>query len=237
MLEIYLSTGAHRAMWGYGVDPPADIDPHLGLVSRISARRGRHCSRRPSPRAWVVPRRSWVLWCQCPAQPANWPLWHRLCHQDCPGNGSFWPLVVIGDHPARDMKGPPQVHPRSVKGRRKLARTGQLEAGLSVAGRCILQSIRRPGRRGLLPGVSVKAIPRSQQGSRDCPAIPWAMRGPDPRPTSDLPGAWRALQRGRRGHRNPGASGAVNRWLRPDSVRHLSVTTATQRLTAIHHET
>jgi hypothetical protein len=34
-----------------------------------------------------------------------------------------------------------------------------------------------------------------------------------------------------------GASGAVNRWLRPDSVRHMSVTTATQRLTAAHHET
>ena len=23
-------------MWGYGVDPPADINPHLGLVSRMS---------------------------------------------------------------------------------------------------------------------------------------------------------------------------------------------------------
>jgi len=29
----------------------------------------------------------------------------------------------------------------------------------------------------------------------------------------------------------------VNRWLQPDSVRHMSVTTATQRLTAAHHET
>src|ERR1700685_1139319 len=38
-------------------------------------------------------------------------------------------------------------------------------------------------------------------------------------------------------HRNPGASGAVNRLLRPDSVRHMSVTTATQRLTAAHQET
>jgi len=56
-------------------------------------------------------------------------------------------------HPARYMKGPPQVHPRSVGGQRKLARTAQLEAGLSVAGRCILQLIRRPGRRALLPGV------------------------------------------------------------------------------------
>ena len=34
-----------------------------------------------------------------------------------------------------------------------------------------------------------------------------------------------------------GASGAVNRWLRPDSVRHMSVTTATQGLTAAHDET
>jgi hypothetical protein len=34
-----------------------------------------------------------------------------------------------------------------------------------------------------------------------------------------------------------GASGAVNRLLRPDSVRHMSVTTATRRLTAAHHET
>jgi hypothetical protein len=29
-------------MWGYGVDPPAEINPHLGLVSRMPARRGRH---------------------------------------------------------------------------------------------------------------------------------------------------------------------------------------------------
>ena len=34
-----------------------------------------------------------------------------------------------------------------------------------------------------------------------------------------------------------GASGAVNRLLRPESVRHMSVTTATQGLTAAHHET
>jgi len=40
----------------------------------------------------------------------------------------------------------------------------------------------------------------------------------------------------RMNHHNGGASGAVNRWLRPDSVRHMSVTTATQRLTAAHHE-
>lgn len=34
-----------------------------------------------------------------------------------------------------------------------------------------------------------------------------------------------------------GASGAVDRWLRPEFVRHMSVTAATQRFTAAHHET
>ena len=29
MLEIDLGAVAHRAMWGYGVDPPADINPYL----------------------------------------------------------------------------------------------------------------------------------------------------------------------------------------------------------------
>jgi hypothetical protein len=38
-------------------------------------------------------------------------------------------------------------------------------------------------------------------------------------------------------HRNREASGSVNRLLRPDSVRHMSVTTAMQGLTAAHHDT
>ena len=33
------------------------------------------------------------------------------------------------------------------------------------------------------------------------------------------------------------SSGSANRWLWPDSVRHMSVTTAMQRLTVAHHET
>ena len=48
------------------------------------------------------------------------------------------------------------VHRRYIPGRRRSAETGaapHLEAGLSVAGGCILQPIRRPGRLGLLPGV------------------------------------------------------------------------------------
>src|SRR5450759_5862893 len=63
------------------------------------------------------------------------------------------------------------------------------------------------------------------------------MQGPDRRTTSDRPGAWRALSPRTVGHRNPGASGSVNRWLRPDSVRHMSVTTAMRGLTAAHHDT
>jgi len=63
------------------------------------------------------------------------------------------------------------------------------------------------------------------------------MRRPDRRLTSHLPGspAGSLLEDGRPS--KPGASGAVNRLLGPESVRHMSVTTATQRLTAAHHET
>ena len=41
----------------------------------------------------------------------------------------------------------------------------------------------------------------------------------------------------RMNHHNCGASCAVNRLLRPESVRYMSVTTATQRRTAAHDET
>jgi len=44
--------------------------------------------------------------------------------------------------------------------------------------------VRAAARRG-----QPKAIPRYQQGSRECPWIPWATHGPDSRSTSDLPGA------------------------------------------------
>ena len=83
------------------------------------------------------------------------------------------------------------------------------------------------------------AIPRHPQGSRDCPRILWAMRGPDRPPTSDLsPGL-----AGTADHRNPGASGSVNRFFRllvqsdpttrtgfmiADAVRYMSVHSWTQ---------
>jgi hypothetical protein len=28
-LQVNLGAGAYRAIWGYGVDPPADMNPHL----------------------------------------------------------------------------------------------------------------------------------------------------------------------------------------------------------------
>ena len=113
----------------------------------------------------------------------------------------------------------------------------QLEAHLSVAGRGILKPMLRPGRRGLLPGaVSPTRYPASA-GLPRLSTDPMGHAQARPSIISDLLGAWQALQHGRRGHRNPGASGAVNRWLHPESVRHMSVTTATQRLTTPHHET
>jgi hypothetical protein len=69
----------------------------------------------------------------------------------------------------------------------------------------------RPGRRGLAPGVfSPKRYPRYPQGSRECPWIPWAMRGQ----TVDPPVIFRepdGLFTEDGGRRNPGASGPVNR--------------------------
>jgi hypothetical protein len=66
-----------------------------------------------------------------------------------------------------------------------------------------------------------KAIPRYQQGSRDCPWIPWTMRGQTP----DPPVIFRepdGLFTEDGGHRDPGASGSVNRPLplpRPEQFR------------------
>jgi hypothetical protein len=90
LLKINIGPVAHRAMWGYGVDPPADINPHLGLVPRVSPRSGRHCSRR---------RPSWVLMALYPGVSAllnrlvprgvELAFAHQLCRQDCAGNGSF----------------------------------------------------------------------------------------------------------------------------------------------------
>src|ERR1039457_6088299 len=34
LLEIHFSAVAHRAMWGYGVDPPSDLNPQCVLPQR-----------------------------------------------------------------------------------------------------------------------------------------------------------------------------------------------------------
>ena len=82
-----------------------------------------------------------------------------------------------------------------------------------------------------------KAIPRYQQGSRDCPRSRGPYAGQTSGPPVTFRRAGRAPHQGRRAIGNPGASGSVNRSLRPDSVRHMSVTTAMQWLTTAHHDT
>jgi hypothetical protein len=105
------------------------------------------------------------------------------------------------------MKGPPQVHPRSVGGRRKLAPhrpTGRW----FIRGRSLHSAVMcRPERRGLPPGVvSPKRYPDisralvSAHGSRE----------PDSRSTSNLPGNLTALHRGRPASKSR-KSGSVNR--------------------------
>jgi hypothetical protein len=124
-----------------------------------------------------------------------------------------------------------------------------------VAGRCVLQTTRGPARG--LPPNSTRVVAQmkrhtawrhsSAQSKGDTPIsatgfsrLPVGSRGPCVgrivETTSDRPGL-AGSSPGTVGRRNPGASGSVNRWLRPDSVRHMSVTTAMQGLTAAHHET
>ena len=80
-----------------------------------------------------------------------------------------------------------------------------------------------------MPGHQEDAVPARR--------IPRAMRGPHLGIRIDLPGL---------GSRSPGpddqsqtekSSGSVNRSSCPDSVRHMSVTTAMQRLAVAHHGT
>jgi hypothetical protein len=108
LMEIDFGAAAPRAMWGYGVDPPPTSNPHLGLVSRMSPRSGRHCSRR---------RLSWCSWLCTPASAPcwtgrfrgawSWPLLHQLHQQDRAGNGAFLTSRRHRDDSARYLKGPP----------------------------------------------------------------------------------------------------------------------------------
>ena len=149
--------------------------------------------------------------------------------------------------PARYLKGPPQVHRRSAETGAPTAAGSRFIRGQSLhsAGHAWARHAQRAARRASAneaprrqaeQSPQSKALPRYQEGSRDCMQIPWAMRGPDRRTTSDLP-APGGLFTEDRGRRNPRASGSVNRWLWPDSVRHMSVTTAMQGLTAAQHDT
>lgn len=114
---------------------PADINPHLGLASRISARpAGIAADGHHHAPGWF-PGRSWWSWL-CAPVPAprltgrfsggwSWPLWHWLCHQDCAGNGSLFdrsPLSV----PSRE------VYERSTAGASQVSRSSA-ETGAAPA--------------------------------------------------------------------------------------------------------
>lgn len=151
----------------------------------------------------VSPRRHhppiWV-WCRaCQPDPVGTAAVSALCSTSCvirtaQVTGPFDPLP--SSVPSREVHGRPAAGTSQVS-QRPAELAQHRPAGLSVAGRCILPPIRRPGSRGLLPGGSVQSDPISA-GLPRLPLDPRATRGPDPRPTSGLPGAWRALHRGRR---------------------------------------
>jgi hypothetical protein len=113
--------------------------------------------------------------------------------------------------PARCTKGPPQVHPKSVGGRRNWRRYRPAESwfirgrSLHSAAHVQTRQARAAARRG-----QSKAIPRYQQGLVNARGS----RGPCVGQTLDPPVIFRepdGLFTEDGGHRNPGASGSVNR--------------------------
>jgi hypothetical protein len=109
------------------------------------------------------------------------------------------------------MKGPPQVHPKSVGGRRKL--TPHRPAGSwFIRGRSLHSAahVQAKQARAAAWRGQTNAIPQCQQGSRECPWIP----GPRVGQTLDPPVIFRepdGLFTEDGGHRNPGASGSGKR--------------------------
>ena len=200
--------------------------PASGLASRISARLadiaadGHH----------LAPGRSWWSWLCAPVPALNRPV-QRGLELAFDAGRAIRAAQVTGPFDRSPLSVPSrEVYERSTAGTsqvsRRSAETGAAPASwklvLSVAGGCILQPMFRPGRRGLLPGVvSPKRYPDisrvlvSARGSRGpCvgqtldPAV--IFREPD------------GLFTGDGGHRNPGASGPVNRPLplhRPEQFR------------------
>jgi len=127
-----------------------------------------------------------------------------------------------GHRPARYMKGPPQVHLGSMRGQRKRARQAmQTSAGTACCPGMAAQRTRHSA------GSTVPPRP-GRYPRADPVGHAWA----DCRVTNHLrgPGGDGGPPKSRR-------SGSVNRSSCPDSVRHMTVTTAMQGLTAAHRET
>jgi hypothetical protein len=82
---------------------------------------------------------------------------------------------------------------------------------------------RGPGDAGFRAGV------RRQDRRSTYPRGAGALREPDPGDHAVVSGLASRRTESRLNHQNPGASGSVNRLLRPASLRHVSVTTAAQR--------
>ena len=156
--------------------------------------------------------------------PTSTPIWPRVAHARAAR--ATGPLAS-GRHrhrPAGYLKGPPQVHHRSVRSQRKLAQQTASRELVRHGGRWILQAMRAKARAACCRGVAaqktrhgarrhssvlVQGDARYQQGCRD---FLTDTCGPCAGQTADPPVIsrwWRA-----RGHRDRRASGSVNRCLR-----------------------
>ncbi len=170
---------------------------------------------------------------------------HRPRDRNCAGDAHFWPpaIACAGRRGTRQVRRRYPSGPSEVSGNRsgRVNRSGRATTGRAVqAGvpallgvvrgmkplRCLLARLQR----------EVMPIPVHRNECRSRRRILRACR------TREVASDRRVEPRkaaspGRMTTATGGASGSVNRWLRPDSVRHMSVTTAMQRLTVAHHDT
>ena len=138
---------------------------------------------------------------------------------DCIGNGSV--DLSPSSVPSRE------VRERSTAGTSQASkRSAETSAAPSLSGGTVPASVQ-------VRDIHTPDFSRFSRLRVDLVGHAWARSSTHHRSSGSLAGSSPRTA----GQRNPGASGSVNRLLRPESVRHMSVTTATQRLTAAHHET
>ena len=182
-----------RTHWLFGaLGPPTSTPIWCRACQRDAARR---CNWRVITMrwAWLLLRRSgWSRLCAsaaapCLSRPVRAVPWSTPLHTDYATRTA----QVMGLFDLSPSSAPSrEVHERSTAGTSRVNERSADTGAVGHAGPCCAGMAAQRTRHGAGSTVPLpsKATPPYQQGSRGCPRILWAMRRPDRRLTSDLPG-------------------------------------------------